>query len=1023
MVNPPEATTSPRRPTKLPSPTASPYRPRLSPRDENGASGPGATGGGASDFFAVPPSPARNEASSSQFGFGGQMSAAEGAAKWASLQSGLPTGTGGHSGFNFGGGQSPPSSAPSTSPAAFSRFARPSLEAIRGPSTVMGSPTPLEQPSAPSPFFPSSTSTASSFPPFNSGSTASPASTSTFSLPRQSSFSFSQSPAISLPTSSRPPQQSSAVRLNANSNPRYTQLAPSQLVELLTSSNSSAVLVLDLRTHTAHVQGRLRRSVSICVPSTLLRRPAYGIDRVAESLSPSEQAIFNDWKSASTIVALDMDSNSVADGTPIVSLLAKFEKAGFAGQLVWIKGGWNAVRAEVKASGAAAKALLDSGEKAPSGDDFSAPSSSPAKGGASLSHSTSIGKKHARPVLQVRDLPVSAFQAASTSAFAHAGAPSSSMNIGGRPTGESSRGDSRPGLGKRRKSGNEGFGLTLDMQSHPDGQMPPTPGLESTGEKRMATNPFFDNIRQNSEALSLERSLAHLSPVELAAVPAALTAFLPPYLSRLLQLSPIQRAELLARQFYELEVAERERLEGTLNWHATVQGKENDNNVEAQRFKKFGISAGVELGSLNRFKNIFPYDHSRVRLHKYASGATDYINASHIKLEGSSKRYIASQGPLPTTYHDFWQLCDQEQVGVIVMVTNLHEGGREKCGRYWMCGSDGDWIVKAVGGEEEDVEHTEKVPERQQGGFFAPTQAEPEVKPADQASTIRRTIQVQRKDEVGQRPPRKIRHIQYRAWPDFDVPAAPQDVVELVREAEAAQAEYLREIDWQGEVEPPIVTHCSAGCGRTGVFILVSTILERMRKDREAARKEASAQSIKSTVDVVDSMEIDSPLSTTTAGTGKDSQPSTNPFEFPESVGTSQTNTHTFSPPPAFPPFPRMASTTPSSLIPQTASLSLAPDARPMLVHHSSQSPPIASPFAPVSTPLPLDPASSSESTVPALASADPIFAGVNDLRTQRMSMVANYRQYVSIHECVLVGAVKAVEDELEQMRRLAGQA
>lgn len=68
----------------------------------------------------------------------------------------------------------------------------------------------------------------------------------------------------------------------------------------------------------------------------------------------------------------------------------------------------------------------------------------------------------------------------------------------------------------------------------------------------------------------------------------------------------MKRAELLARQFYELEVAERERLEGTLNWHAKVQGKEDSSNVDAQKFEKFGISAGVELGSLNRFKNIFP---------------------------------------------------------------------------------------------------------------------------------------------------------------------------------------------------------------------------------------------------------------------------------------------------------------------------------------------------------------------------------------------------------------------------------
>lgn len=475
----------------------------------------GGAGQGGGDFFAVPPPPAgrdEQQPATSPFGFGGPMTAAEGAAKWASLQSGLPTGSGGHSGFNFGGdGHSPPApaSAAATSSTTFSKFARPSLETIRGPSTVMGSPTPSAPPSGPSPFFPSP-STSHATPSASSSAAAAatsslPPSTTSFAFPQQSSFSFSQSPASSLPTSARPPQQSSAVRLNTNAAPRYASLSASQVVELLTSSPSSSILVLDMRTNSAHLQARLRRSVSICVPSTLLRRPAYGIDRVAEGLSGDEQATFSQWKSADTIVALDNDSTSVAEGSGLVSLLAKFEKVGFTGKLAWVKGGWAGIRGEVKSSGAAASALLDSGDPGGGGAEQSSNSNSPIKGGgANLSHSTSIGKKHARPVLQVRDLPVSAFQQASTSAFAHSGAPPGAMNIGGRPTSESGRSsDSRPGLGKRRKSSTQGFGLTLDMQSQMNaggsGSVPPTPGGKTPGEKRMATNPFFDNIRQNSE--------------------------------------------------------------------------------------------------------------------------------------------------------------------------------------------------------------------------------------------------------------------------------------------------------------------------------------------------------------------------------------------------------------------------------------------------------------------------------------------------------------------------------------------
>lgn len=106
--------------------------------------------------------------------------------------------------------------------------------------------------------------------------------------------------------------------------------------------------------------------------------------------------------------------------------------------------------------------------------------------------------------------------------------------------------------------------------------------------------------------MSLTRSLANLSPIELPEVSQHDLALLPPFLVSLLKLTPMERAQLLARQFYELEVAERERLEGTLNWHATVQHVDGEKIEENSQYRKFGISAGVELGNLNRFKNIFP---------------------------------------------------------------------------------------------------------------------------------------------------------------------------------------------------------------------------------------------------------------------------------------------------------------------------------------------------------------------------------------------------------------------------------
>ncbi|KAM0790722.1 hypothetical protein ACM66B_004577 [Microbotryomycetes sp. NB124-2] len=789
----------------------------------------------------------------------------------------------------------------------------------------------------------------------------------------------------------------------ASVNPRFKPVLPSELVDRLVSSLSSSqggflalqdTLLLDMRTHTAFVQSHVASSVSICVPSTLLRRPAYGIDRITDGLSQADQERFGSWKSARAVIVMDADSTQITEASGIASMLAKFDKAQFAGELLWLRGGWVGIARELNSRDSSLQArLLDSGESSPLADG-AASSGSQSGGEVSFTPTTSASvngsafmspppssKKHGRPVLQVRDLPASAFQQSSTSAYANSGMQGSTFSLGGRPTGETGHGvggESRPHVVKRRKSTNEGY---KDVATRSDA------ALTTNAEKRVATNPFFDNIRQNTEALSLERSMENLSPIEFASVPDKVYSQLPKFLSKLLKLEPMQRARVLARQFYELEAAERERLEGTLNWHTHVQGRESDSNKAQQKFEKYGISAGVELGSLNRFKNIFPYDHSRVRLQRFSNGATDYINASHVHLSGSRKRFIASQGPLPTTYSDFWQTCDQEQVGVIVMLTNLHEGGREKCGKYWIDDSSQAWQVE-TSGTDEDADAIGRAAVDNSAGFFAPAPKSPEQEPTPKDTTVRRNILLRRRSDSPTKKPRRIRHIQYRAWPDFDLPAKPEDVVALVQEVDEAQQEYMREIGWEGDVEPPIVTHCSAGCGRTGVFILVSTVLEKYRNERAAARRAAASINDHK-------MDLD--------GEGQQS--------FDQSSYLTPVN-------PTFPPSATGGAATPSSLIPNTAALSLhpspasplSPSMRLALQQSSSAASPSpssssSSAAGSTSTPLPtVLPSSADSNAVPALDHIDPVFAGTEEMRHQRMSMIANYRQFVCVHECVLVG-------------------
>ncbi|GAA5882321.1 hypothetical protein JCM3774_005508 [Rhodotorula dairenensis] len=969
---------------------------------------------------------------------------------------------------------------------------------------------------------------------------------------------------------------------NAVKSTRYSLFSPQRLAASILAASSAQpgsvpgsvpeLLILDIRTRSAFLHERLAGSINVCVPSTLLRRPAYDVDRVQDSLPAYDQQRFEHWRSerCRAIVVLDQESAALIEGAGPVSLLAKFDHAGFEGELGWVKGGWNAVRnglVAIAPSLEEQERLLEHGERQDAFDDeegeeqdggpdygegespatrarlslassgmaSSAPhspgltgipgskkharagvtttSTTSSASSATSSHDSGSGRPSrrpsmsmhssstyssgygggsnssaaagGRPVLQVRDLPMSAFQLSSTTAYRNSGGPMTGSQGGGGAAGSrdvdmsgaSSSSSSNPtgtgftlrqpptggattGMGGKRlknarfnappslatshasafaRAGGPGSGgsgpQTAGFQSHSQrngngnelsagwlstSSAPPhQPRGGGGGQIRASANPFFDNIRQNTEALSLERSLANLTPVNLPPVPSNYLAALPPYLRSLVALSPMSRADRLARQFYELEAAERERLEGTFRWHSRYPGgrseairewqqqqqseaeegtAENEAQVraEAEKWERFGISAGVELGNLNRFRNIFPYEHSRVRLQEHSPNATDYVNASHLSLRTSSKRFIASQGPLPSTFRDFWQMCEQEHVGVIVMLTNLQEGGRDKCGRYWVEQHGGEWDVHVEG----DSAHEEEArrafvpgtpaaaappPVRAGadpaagGGFFSAFDAAKTAAPVktpgpSSDATIRRTITVQRRQGVGAAgtadasvaPSRKIRHIQYRAWPDFDIPADPSDVVSLVDEVDAAQRDYMREIGWDpaehAGQEPPILAHCSAGVGRTGVFIMVSSLLDKFRSERPqgAATGSKPEQQV--------SMDID-------GGSGAGEEPQR---------------------PPSRPALEeRLSDGVASSLAAGLSDSSLderkrASDLAALAAGKQPRLPPVEE---------------------PALTQDEPAFAGVNELREQRMSMVANYRQYVCVLECVLEGALRTLND------------
>ncbi|XP_067679069.1 multiple epidermal growth factor-like domains protein 11 [Haliotis asinina] len=187
----------------------------------------------------------------------------------------------------------------------------------------------------------------------------------------------------------------------------------------------------------------------------------------------------------------------------------------------------------------------------------------------------------------------------------------------------------------------------------------------------------------------------------------------------------------------------------------------------------------------NRFKGIYPYNHSLVVL-EGNGGSSGYINASYIDGRTRGKQYIATQGPLPETVVDFWEMIWQEQVPVIVMLANIMEDGRRRCEPYW---------------PNEQGEDTKT---------FGPWK----ITVADSCPLADFTIRTLTIKKGSMQ--RTVKHVHYMVWPDKDVPDNTMSLVELRNKVRT----------FCDFAQGPMVVHCSAGVGRTGTLIALDSLLE-----------------------------------------------------------------------------------------------------------------------------------------------------------------------------------------------------
>uniref|UniRef100_A0A452RF98 protein-tyrosine-phosphatase n=1 Tax=Ursus americanus TaxID=9643 RepID=A0A452RF98_URSAM len=194
----------------------------------------------------------------------------------------------------------------------------------------------------------------------------------------------------------------------------------------------------------------------------------------------------------------------------------------------------------------------------------------------------------------------------------------------------------------------------------------------------------------------------------------------------------------------------------------------------------------------NRYANVIAYDHSRVILQPIEGiVGSDYINANYVDGYRRQNAYIATQGPLPETFGDFWRMVWEQRSATIVMMTRLEEKSRIKCDQYW--------------------------PNRgtETYGFIQVTLLDT----IELATFCVRTFSLHKN---GSSEKREVRQFQFTAWPDHGVPEYPTPFLAFLRRVKTCNPPDAG----------PVVVHCSAGVGRTGCFIVIDAMLERIKPEK-----------------------------------------------------------------------------------------------------------------------------------------------------------------------------------------------
>ena len=330
----------------------------------------------------------------------------------------------------------------------------------------------------------------------------------------------------------------------AYSGPESSLVTPQHVVNLL-QANEEDVLILDIRVSTHYARSRVRGALNLCIPTTLLKRPSFNVQKLSETFkNEGQRRKFERWRNSRYIVVYDASAAQLKDATICLTTIKKFASEGYEGTLYIMRGGFA---------------------------EFS---------------------------------------------------------------------DVFPQYIDRGSSTYPGAGPMQISLKAPDGKtLPPVIGGCPMPATKSAANPFFGNIRQNMDLIGGVGQMPVKKPGDLDAdmaddVPSWLHAASDEH----------DKGAKVSDKFLHIEKREQKRMQDALS------GNVSYGTPSVEQVPRGVQIAGIEKGAKNRYNNIWPFEHTRVKLQGVPKHECDYVNANHIKSSLSNKRYIATQGPIPHTF-------------------------------------------------------------------------------------------------------------------------------------------------------------------------------------------------------------------------------------------------------------------------------------------------------------------------------------------------------------------------------------